>query len=110
MKCKCRKVTKKGSSVKTTKKVIAKPKPEDCVVIKVPKMLDVEKAVNETVIGQEKVVRSVCTKIYEGLLFPELKTNILLVGKSGTGKTEIVRQLSEHLKLPCIIEDATRYT
>ena len=84
--------------------------PQEGIIIKLPNLADIEKAVNETVIGQENVVRSVCTKVYEGLCFPMLKRNVLLVGKSGTGKTEIIRQLSENLHLPCTIEDATRYT
>ena len=106
MKCKCRKIEKTRGN-KITK---ITSKSEECLVIRVPKLVDVEQAVNKTVIGQEKVVKSVCTKIYESLCFPDLKSNILLVGRSGTGKTEIVRQLSEHLNLPCTIEDATRYT
>ena len=77
---------------------------------RLPKLSNLERAINETVIGQENVVRAVCTKVYEGLHFPQLKSNILLVGKSGTGKTEIIRQLSAKLNIPCTIEDSTRYT
>jgi len=118
MKRKCRKVHRKIKrhvstnrevqpiDVSTSKKI----QQQSNVVIKLPNLTDLEKAVNETVIGQEGVVKSVCTKIYEGLCFPNLKKNILLVGKSGTGKTEIVRQLAENLKVPCTIEDSTRYT
>ena len=84
--------------------------PQAQVRIVLPNLGLLEEEVNKTVIGQESVVKSVCTKIYEGLIFPQLKSNILLVGKSGTGKTEIIRQLAENLKLPLTIEDATRYT
>lgn len=101
-------VTKSIEQKKEIPKVALQP--QEGMVIKLPNLADLEKAVNETVIGQENVVRSVCTKVYEGLCFPMLKRNILLVGKSGTGKTEIIRQLSENLNLPCTIEDATRYT
>lgn len=106
MKCKCRRVSKKRRGHNITAKLSS----NRSVIIKIPKLSDLEKSVNETVIGQEDVVKSVCTKIYEGLCFPELKSNILLVGKSGTGKTEIIRQLSENLNIPCTIEDATRFT
>ena len=77
---------------------------------RLPKLTSLESWVNETVIGQEDVVRKICTKIYEILRFPQLKSNILLVGKSGTGKTEIIRQISARLKIPFTIEDATQYT
>ena len=85
-------------------------KPKNSFVDRLPKLTQIEQRVNETVIGQEAVVRSVCTRIYQSLHFPQIKSNILLVGKSGTGKTEIVRQLSAHLNIPCTIEDATKYT
>lgn len=87
-----------------------KPKPNNDITTRLPKLKKLEKRINETVIGQEDVVRSVCTKIYQSLVFPQFKTNILLVGKSGTGKTEIVRQIAQYLNMPCTIEDATRYT
>lgn len=89
-----------------------KPKPDNNngIATRLPKLKKLEKRVNETVIGQDDLVRSVCTKIYQSLMFPQFKTNILLVGRSGTGKTEIVRQIAKYLNMPCTIEDATRYT
>ena len=80
------------------------------IVIKLPLLSKLESKVNETVIGQEDVVRAVCTKVYEGIIFPVIKGNILIVGKSGTGKTEIVKQIANNLKFPLTIEDATSYT
>ena len=112
-KCKCN--SEKNTSTKSKSKETRNRKPNkqtepEVVIIKLPDLEILEKGINETVIGQEKVVKSVCTKVYQGICFPQLKTNILLVGKSGTGKTEIIRQLAEHLDLPCVIEDSTRYT
>ena len=103
MKAVCRKVRIHNS--KNCKNVEKKD-----MLARLPKLTSLESWVNETVIGQENVVRSVCTKIYESLRFPQLKSNILLVGKSGTGKTEIIRQISARLKIPFTIEDATQYT
>lgn len=112
MKCKCRKINKKKKSmvpVNNSKRIKLKSVVQEKKII-LPALTDLENQVNSTVIGQEDVVKSVCTKIYEGLLFPNLKNNILLIGKSGTGKTEIIRQISEHLNIPCTIEDSTMYT
>lgn len=95
---------------KTTVVMPSKSTPVQEVRIVLPNLAILEKEINKTVIGQEAVVKSICTKIYEGMLFPQLKSNILLVGKSGTGKTEIIRQIAANLKLPLTIEDATRYT
>ena len=79
-------------------------------VIKLPTLCDLESTVNDTVIGQEQIVKSICTKIYEGICFPNIKNNIFIVGKSGTGKTEIVRQIANNLEFPLVVEDATRFT
>lgn len=100
----------KSSNAKQTNNAVQKENVVQEIKIILPNLELLEKEVNKTVIGQEAVVKSICTKIYEGLCFPQLKSNILLVGKSGTGKTEIIRQLAENLSLPLTIEDATRYT
>lgn len=105
MDSKCRKKVK--AKAKSKKKIIPA---EKRTFIYLPKLNDLENSVNETIIGQEAVVKSLCTKVYEGICFPQLKGNILLIGKSGTGKTEMIRQIANTLNLPLTIEDATRYT
>ena len=115
MKKKTRKVKKLKVKVSTelNKNVEIQPKQEELSeksVIKLPTLCDLESTVNETVIGQEQIVKSICTKIYEGICFPNIKNNILIVGKSGTGKTEIVRQIANNLNFPLVIEDATKFT
>lgn len=85
-------------------------KVQNKAVIRLPLLSELENNVNETIIGQEDVVRAICTKVYEGICFPNMKGNILIVGKSGTGKTEIVKQIANNLKFPLTIEDATQYT
>ena len=115
MKKKTRKVKKLKVKVSTelNKNVEIQPKQEELSeksVIKLPTLCDLESTVNATVIGQEQIVKSICTKIYEGICFPNIKNNILIVGKSGTGKTEIVRQIADNLEFPLVVEDATRFT
>ena len=115
MKKKTRKVKKLKVKVstKSDKNVEMQPKQEELSeksVIKLPTLCDLESTVNVTVLGQEQIVKSICTKIYEGICFPNIKNNILIVGKSGTGKTEIVRQIADNLEFPLVVEDATRFT
>lgn len=115
MKKKTRKVKKLKVKVstKSDENVEMQPKQEELSeksVIKLPTLCDLESTVNDTVIGQEQIVKSICTKIYEGICFPNIKNNILIVGKSGTGKTEIVRQIADNLEFPLVVEDATRFT
>lgn len=38
------------------------------------------------------------------------KHNILLMGKTGVGKTEIIRQISANTDIPMVVVDATEYT
>ena len=109
MKCKHRKIKAKSKASVPVKRLNVKLIERENKII-LPALTELENRVNETVIGQENAVRSVCTKIYEGLVFSNLKNNILIVGKSGTGKTEIIRQIAEHLNVPCTIEDSTMYT
>ena len=38
------------------------------------------------------------------------KSNILLLGKTGTGKTYMIKQIAKHLNIPCYIADTTKLT
>lgn len=40
----------------------------------------------------------------------ELKSNILIIGSRGTGKTLMIESIADLFKVPSTIEDATRYT
>jgi len=78
-------------------------------IISLPSLNKLNRLINEIIIGQEDIVQALTTQIYKGIFFPDLKKNILLMGKSGTGKTEIVTQLAKNINFHCIIEDATNY-
>lgn len=60
-------------------------------------------------IGQDKQVRQIITAIYRARNFRSIKSNVLVIGKSGTGKTETVKQIAKRLDIPYTIEDATKY-
>ena len=70
----------------------------------------VENDVKRYIIGQDYPVRQIITAVYKALTFKKIKSNILIIGKSGTGKTETVKQIARVLNIPCTIEDATKYT
>lgn len=69
--------------------------------------------VTSRVIGQDeaafKLVHTICKNIkygnYEGM-----KSNILLYGPTGCGKTELLRSISKELNIPLVIEDVSAYT
>ena len=79
-------------------------------ITKLPRIQDVEESVLRCIIGQDKSVRQIITAIYKAIVFKQIKTNLLIIGDSGTGKTETIRQILNVLNLPYTIEDATKYT
>jgi ATP-dependent Clp protease ATP-binding subunit ClpX len=75
---------------------------------------------NRFVIGQERAKRTVAIGAYNHLKRCHQKTpggkklikksNLLLIGPTGSGKTHIARTLAEFLEVPFTIADATEYT
>lgn len=70
----------------------------------------VEKDVLQCIIGQDKQVKEIITAIYRGIYFKSIKSNTLIIGDSGTGKTETIIQIAKRLHLPYTVEDATNYS
>ena len=64
----------------------------------------------QSIIGQDDQVKKIITAVYKSMIFNTLKSNILIIGKSGTGKTETIKQIAKILNVPYTIEDATKYT
>lgn len=84
-----------------------------CVLKKrksIPDIKKVEKDVLECIVGQDEKVRQIITAIYRAIHFRTIKSNLLIIGNSGTGKTETIKQIAKRLNLAYTIEDATKYT
>lgn len=75
-----------------------------------PNILKLEEEIKKCIIGQNEQVRKIITAIYRAKYFKRLKSNVLIIGSSGTGKTETIKQIAKKLKIPYTIEDATKYT
>lgn len=84
----------------------SKSKPKEIL----PDINDMEKEVLKSIIGQDVAVRKIITAIYRAINFKTVKSNILVIGNSGTGKTETIKQIAKRLNIPYTIEDATKYT
>jgi ATP-dependent Clp protease ATP-binding subunit ClpX len=88
----------------------------------IPKPHEIKTHLDEYVIGQESAKIAISTAVYNhykrrGLKkedFPDEieldKSNILLLGPSGTGKTHIFRTLAKMLRVPFHVGDATTLT
>ena len=77
---------------------------------RLPDIGRLEKDVLQCIIGQDKQVRQIITEIYRAINFKSIKSNVLIVGNTGTGKTATIEQIAKRLHMPYTIEDATKYT
>ena len=85
-----------------------------------PKPHEVKLYLDEYVIGQEKTKKKLAVAVYNHYKRIELsrkrsevelnKSNILLIGSTGTGKTLLAQTLAKRLSVPFAIVDATTLT
>lgn len=86
-----------------------------------PKPKDIKKGLDEYVIGQERAKRALSVAVYNHFRRLESmsnvksdvelhKSNILLIGATGTGKTLLAQTLAKMLHVPFAMADATTLT
>ena len=86
----------------------------------VPKPVEIKKYLDEYIIGQDQAKRNLAVAVYnhyKRLQQPKdedgveiEKSNIIMVGSTGTGKTLLARTIAKMLDVPFTIVDATVFT
>lgn len=90
------------------------------VLKEVPKPVEIKKYLDEYIIGQDQAKRNLAAVVYnhyKRLQQPKdedgveiEKSNIIMVGSTGTGKTLLARTIAKMLDVPFTIVDATVFT
>ncbi len=81
-----------------------------------PSPKEIKAYLDEYVIGQDEAKKALAVAVvshYQRLAHPDVglqKSNILLIGPTGTGKTLLAQSLAEMLEVPFAIADATTLT
>lgn len=87
-----------------------------------PKPVEIKALLDEYVIAQDRAKKDIAVAVYNHYKRREVakaskangveisKSNILLLGPSGTGKTELFRSISRALKVPFSVQDCTALT
>lgn len=84
---------------------------------KTPEPKEIHAILDEHVISQQRVKKGVsvavynhCKRIFNETDVPVQKSNVLLIGPTGVGKTLIAQTLANYLDVPFVITDATTIT
>lgn len=90
------------------------------VLKEVPKPVEIKKYLDEYIVGQDQAKRNLAVAVYnhyKRLQQPKdedgveiEKSNIIMVGSTGTGKTLLARTIAKMLDVPFTIVDATVFT
>jgi ATP-dependent Clp protease ATP-binding subunit ClpX len=98
--------------------MVEEPTPEPLAQPRLPKPPEIKTFLDEYVIGQEEAKKKLAVAVYQHYKRVEMasyqseveiqKSNIMLIGPTGTGKTLLAQTLARMLDVPFTIVDADR--
>lgn len=68
--------------------------------------------ITKRIIGQDDAIKLILSTIFRNHMSDTsyTKSNIFLIGGTGNGKSETVKQIAKELQIPYVLEDASKYT
>lgn len=77
-----------------------------------PSIQEAYDEITKHILCQDQQVKKLLTAIYKNIYFnnEEMKSNVLLYGPTGVGKTAMLKKIAKIVNLPLVIEDSTRFT
>ena len=116
----CETCAKQAWDIVESTGVLASTNKSNFQLKEVPKPVDIKKYLDEYIIGQDEAKRYLAVSVYnhyKRLQQPATddgveieKSNIIMVGSTGTGKTLLARTIAKLLDVPFTIVDATVFT
>lgn len=75
-------------------------------------LIEIINAVKLVIKGQDAQIEDIGLGIYKNVLLKEKnkKSNIIVIGNTGVGKTSIINLMAKEFGLPCVKADFTRFT
>lgn len=72
---------------------------------------EVVSKIKTSIINQDEAIKKIIVQIYKYALFgKDMKSNILIYGPSGVGKTALINEIAKIIDYPVHVEDMTSYT